>query len=318
MVARKLILRNGQSPGDGVSMLYAIMSLHATYPNEYITDVRTPYGPIFQYNNKIIDVADNDPEATLIEMAYPEVHRSNQTCVNFINGMTHELAKRLNRPIEKIDVNGFMPIGPQEIAWYSVIYEILGKDVPYWVIDAGYKQDYTAKFWGTSNYQAIIDAFPATIFVQIGDAHHVHSPLKGNNVINLIGKTDLRQLVRLIFNAYGVITPVSLPMVLSTAIPVHPRFNKPLRSCIVISGGREPNQYQQLPGHQFFHTIGQLDCCASGGCWLARTVPIGDGDNKDTDSLCKKPVLLPDGQYIPQCMKNISSSEVITVMKKMI
>jgi hypothetical protein len=299
-----------------VAMLYAIMSLHHTYPGEYVTDVRVPYGPIFQHNNKIVDIADNDTEA-IINLGYPEINRSNQTCVSFMNGMVHDLAIKLNRPINKANINGFMPIGPQEISWYSAVYQDLGKDVPYWVVDAGYKKDFTAKFWGTANYQAIVDAFPDTIFVQIGDINHVHPPLIGKNVLNYVGKTDLRQLIRLIFNSYGVITPVSLPMVLSTAIPAHSRFNRPLRHCIVISGGREPNQYQQLPGHQFFHTIGQLDCCASGGCWLSRTMPIGDGDAKDTDSLCKKPVFYKD-QYIPQCLKNIDPLEVITTMRKLL
>lgn len=313
----KLILINRQSPGDGVAMLYAIMSLHSTYPGEYLTDVRVPYGQIFQYNNKIIDIPDSDEEAIRLEMSYPEINRSNQVCVSFMNGMVHELAIKIGRPITKIDVNGFMPIGPEEVLWYSVIYEALGKDVPYWVVDAGYKQDFTAKFWGTSNYQTVVDGLPDVTFVQVGDKNHVHTPLVGSNVVDLVGKTDLRQLIRLIFNAYGVITPVSLPMVLATAIPVHPRFQKQLRSCVVISGGREPNQYQQLPGHQFFHTIGQLDCCAAGGCWLSRTVPVGDGDNKDSSSLCKRPVFY-DGQYIPQCMKNIDPVDVINTIKRMI
>ena len=65
---------------------------------------------------------------------------------------------------------------------------------------AGGKYDFTAKWWNPSWYQAVVDHFRGRIqFVQCGEEHHWHPCL--DNVINLIGKTDTRQFVRLMHHA---------------------------------------------------------------------------------------------------------------------
>jgi len=128
---------------------------------------------------------------------------------------------------------------------------------------------------------------------------------------------NLKQIIRLVYNSYGVITPVSFPMMLAAAIPAHPRFKKYNRHCIVISGGREPNHYQQLPGHQFLHTIGQMKCCESGGCWKSRTVQLDDKDEKNK-SLCLHPIKNNMNQYVPECMMRITPEEVIQTIKRLI
>jgi hypothetical protein len=63
-------------------------------------------------------------------------------------------------------------------------------------------------------------------------------------------------------------------------------------------------------GHQFLHTVGALDCCATGGCWKARCQPLGDGDPGDAD-LCVRPVSLRDGLQVGQCMTMITPARVI-------
>ncbi len=143
----------------------------------------------------------------------------------------------------------------------------------------------------------------------------MYTLLEGDNVINLVGKTDLRQLIRLIYNAFGVVTPVSVPMVMAYATPAHPRFKRRSRACVVLAGGREPNHWQQAPNQQFLHTCGMLDCCDHGGCWKSRVVPLGDGDAKDRD-LCFYPVTLKSGQSIARCMDMISVDEVCLAIRK--
>ncbi|HEX7377997.1 MAG TPA: glycosyltransferase family 9 protein [Pirellulales bacterium] len=123
------------------------------------------------------------------------------------------------------------------------------------------------------------------MFAQIGAAEHGHPALE--NVIDLCGKTDHRQLIRLVYHATGVLTGVSYPMHLAAAVP-RPPWMVGLRPCVVVAGGREPAHWEQYPGHRFLHTIGALSCCATGGCWKSRTLPLGDGDHKDRD-LCLQP-----------------------------
>jgi hypothetical protein len=137
-----------------------------------------------------------------------------------------------------------------------------------------------------------------------GEASHVHPPLDG--VIDLRGRTSLRQLVRLMYHAQGAISPVSLLMHPAAAVetpPGHPR-NRP---CVVVAGGREPPHFTAYPHHQFIHTVGALACCADGGCWRSRTLALGDGDPNDRpEALC---VDVIDG--LPRCMDLIAADEVI-------
>ena len=77
-------------------------------------------------------------------------------------------------------------------------------------------------------------------------------------------------------------------------------------------------------------------CCDNGGCWKARTVPLGDGDAKDApENLCvdvvelatgrrqrgeawvweTAPLATPDGEsataFLPRCLDMISAEDVI-------
>ena len=146
------------------------------------------------------------------------------------------------------------------------------------------------------------------LFVQIGEAGHHHPPLEG--VLDLRGRTTLRELIRLVHHADGAVAPVSLLMHLAAAVETRP--GAPLsRPCVVVAGGREPVHWEAYPGHQFLHTIGALPCCASGGCWRSRTLPIGDGDSKD--NAAERCVDVVDG--LPHCMDMIGADDVIRAIE---
>lgn len=312
---KKLILRNFQAPGDLVVMSAAIRDLHKAHPGKYLTDIRTSANILWENSPYITKIDDKDPEAETIQMEYPLIHNSNEGAYPFIHGFSQFLESKLNIKIPITKYAGDIHISNAENSWFSAIYEIVGKDIPYWVIDAGHKRDFTAKQWGFQNWQSLVTICKDITFVQIGHQDHVHPELKGKNVINLVGKTDLRQLIRLIYNSFGVVTPCSLPMVLSYSIKPHPRFNWKSRACIVINGGREPNQWQAAPNQQYIHTCGMLDCCNSGGCWKSRVIPLKDGDEKD-NSLCLYPIKLPSGETIPKCMKMITPLEIANLVRK--
>jgi Glycosyltransferase family 9 (heptosyltransferase) len=59
------------------------------------------------------------------------------------------------------------------------------------------------------------------------------------NVINLCGTTDLRQLVRLVYHAQDVLSPVTLLMHLAPAVETRPGMPRN-RPCVVVAGGRVP------------------------------------------------------------------------------
>jgi hypothetical protein len=84
---------------------------------------------------------------------------------------------------------------------------------------------------------------------------------------------------------------------------------------VIIAGGREAPHWEAYPTHQFLHTVGLLPCCATGGCWRSRTVPLGDHDEKDApEHLCRDVV----DDRLPRCMDMISVEQVIERMETII
>ena len=121
-------------------------------------------------------------------------------------------------------------------------------------------------------------------FVQFGaeGPNHYHPPLQG--VINLVGKTDLRMFMRLMYHASGVVCPVTFAMHLAAATPS--KLGLPKRkACVVTAGGWEPSVFTAYTNHVYLHANGQMPCCDNGGCWKSRIVPLADGDEKD-NSVC--------------------------------
>jgi hypothetical protein len=200
---------------------------------------------------------------------------------------------------------GDIHLSDEERRWKSTIHEMAGIDLPFWIVNAGGKFDFTIKWWDARRYQQVIDHFrDRVLFVQVGELGHYHPPLK--NVVDLRGKTDLRQLVRLVYHSQGVLCGVTALMHLAAAVPTRPD-RPPSRPAVIIAGGREPTHWEAYPHHQFIHTIGALPCCANGGCWRARTQALGDGEESDRpENLCHNVV-----RNLPRCMDMITAEEVI-------
>ncbi len=302
---RKIILTNSQSPGDIVMLTAAVRDLHGSYPGQFQTDVRTPCAPLWENNPYLTPLQEGDPTVEVIECHYPLIHRSNQAPYHFLHGFLDFLNERFKLQIKPIVFKGDIHLSAAEKSWISQAHELTGEDTPFWIVTAGGKYDYTIKWWDAKRYQRVVDHFRGKIlFVQVGERKHRHPPLEG--VIDLRGKTDLRQLVRLVYYSQGVLCGVNLLMHLAAAVEVKPGMPKN-RPCVVVAGGREPPHWEAYPHHQFIHTIGALRCCDHGGCWKSRTVPLGDGDEKDKpENLCVDVV-----NGLPRCMDMITAEEVI-------
>jgi ADP-heptose:LPS heptosyltransferase len=302
---RKLLLRNFQSAGDIVMLTAAVRDLHRSYPGEFLTDVRTPFPALWAHNPFITPLREEDPAVEVIDCHYPLIHQSNSTPCHFLHGFPSYLNDVLGLRIRVTDFKGDIHVSDEEKAWFSAVEGEFGPVSPYWLLVSGGKRDFTIKWWDRDRYQQVVDYFADRIqFVQVGEASHHHPPLRG--VLDLRGETDLRRLVLLMYHAQGVVSPVSLLMHLAAAVET-PMRAPPNRPCVVIAGGREPPHFTAYPHHQFIHTVGALSCCANGGCWRSRTVPLGDGDEKDRAAdLCVDVVA-----GLPRCMHMITAAEVI-------
>jgi len=293
----KVIFKVHFPPGDTITFTAALRDLHNNYPGEFITDVNVydDLKPIFEGNPYITKLNRDDPDVQVHDLHYDLINRSNQGSYHFIHAFRKTIEQKLGMKVKQGDCKGDIYIREEEKRWYSAVREVTGDDRDFWIVDAGHKSDVPLKAWPAENFQKVIDHFKDKIqFVQIGHKDHHHPDLKG--VINLVGKTDIRQLIRLVYHSVGVLTPVSLPMVMAAAVPV--KWGNPrLRSCVVIAGGREPNHWHQYPGHQYLHTISALPCCEQGGCWIA----------KDCTSM---------KNGVPKCMRMITVNEVISAIKR--
>ena len=302
-VPQKLILRNFQSPGDIVMLTAAVRDLHRAYPGRFLTDVRTSCPDLWLHNPHLTAIADDDPEATTLDCEYPLIHRSNQAPYHFVHGFIEFLNDRLGLQVKPTRFKGDIHVSAAEKEWFARVEREHGANTPFWLLASGGKYDYTIKWWDHARYQRVVDHFRGRIeFVQVGEDGHHHPPLRG--VVDLRGRTRLRQLVLLMYHAQGAVSAVSLLMHLAAAVETAPGMPRN-RPCVVIAGGREPPHFTAYPYHQYIHTVGALRCCDHGGCWKSRTLPLGDGDSKD-DELCVDVV-----GSLPRCMDMITADEVI-------
>jgi ADP-heptose:LPS heptosyltransferase len=270
----KIVLVNDLSPGDVLLMSIAIRSLHKAYPGKYISDVRSPCNDIFQNNpyvqhinvpdpaaaNKVIEELKKDERHPPIMLGdtkyiishYPLIHISGMTGLPFADGHRMFLAQQLGIDIPRTGMKPDIFFSKGEL---SLPRQVEGK---YWIINAGVKNDYTLKYY--PYYQEVVDLLKDKIkFVQVGHSAHSHPLLK--DVIDLRGKTNLRQLFLLSKYAEGAICPVSLQMVIMAGL------SKP---CVVVAGAREGVRWQLNPDHRFLYTNGAVKCATYDGCWRAK------------------------------------------------
>ena len=284
-----------------VMLSAAIRDLQTAHPGCFAVDVRTPHPDLWRNNPHLTAIPDGDSEA--IEAHYPLIQQSNQGAHHFVHAYRQYLETKLGVVIPQGAFRGDIHLTAEEKSTRPI-------KAPYWVIGAGGKRDFTAKWWDPQRWQAVVNHFAGKVkFVQVGDSRDVHPALSG--VIDMRGKTSLRDLIVLIHHSAGVLCHVTSFMHLSAALPLE---GGRIRPCVVVAGGREPSHWERYPGHAFLDTIGQLPCCASGGCWKARVVPGLGGDHDK--SLCTMPVEIRKGVHLPECLNRIQPADVITAMER--
>jgi ADP-heptose:LPS heptosyltransferase/SAM-dependent methyltransferase len=305
---RRLILKSFQSPGDILVLTATVRELHHAHPGEFQTDVRTSADAIWQNNPFLTKLEESQADVEHLMMHYPLINQSNQSPYHFLHGYVQYLEQHLGVRIPLTRFKGDIHLSNEE---KNAPCPGLESGVPesFWIIIAGGKYDFTAKWWSPASYQRVVDHFQGRItFVQCGEQGHWHKPLLG--AINLVGKTGLRDFIRLMYHADGVVCPVTFAMHLAAAVETKPGRSR-CRPCVVIAGGREPPHWEAYPQHQFISTVGTLSCCAEGGCWKSRCQLVGDGDEKDRHNLCDQPIQIAADLRIPRCMDMITPDEVI-------
>jgi hypothetical protein len=306
-----LLLENNQAPGDILMMTCAVRDLHKHYPAQFSTGIVTKCPDIWR-NNPLVIQADRSKKLTHLRLGYTtSIQQSNNRFAHFSTGFVQDLSEKLGVRIRLTDMRPDLYLSDDEQD--PAITGITG---PYWVVLAGGKADFTNKIWDPALYQRVVDLLPDVKVVQAGAAGHRHTALK--RVVNMVGKTTLRQFMLLIRHSSGVICPITCAMHFAAA------FNKP---CIVIAGGREPWWWEaytastwavNIPNtvvpvsfmpHAYCHTIGLMDCCKQGGCWRN-----GVSDMKVKARNCHMPSKGPTIAQ-PSCMLKIKPELIASIVQ---
>ncbi len=300
-------MKSSLPPGDILMLTAAVRDLHRAYPRSFLTDVHTQHPALWE-NNPYVTPLEEAATSEVLDCHYPLIQESNHAPYHFIHGFISYFNEQLGLNIKPTDFKGDIYLSKDEELESIPFQEQIGSELPVWLICSGGKRDFTIKWWDVKRYQEVVDHFSGRVyFVQVGGVGDHHPELEG--VVDLRGATDLRTLIKMVYRADGVVTPVSLLMHLASAVPTPSGH---LRPCVVIAGGREPAHWEAYPGHQFLHTIGMLGCCQNGGCWRSRALPLPDDSTLNrNEHLCVDVV----GQ-LPRCMDMIHASDVIVQVER--
>lgn len=252
MEKRRLILRNHQLVGDSLMMTPAVRDLKRAFSNWEIK-VETNHQHIWDNNPHITQFSGS---SEVFNIGPRIVTQSSKTSgLHFTMGFRMSLEDQL-----KIKI----PQGPLKPELFLSDYEKKRKVIngKYWVvnIDCG---PYAAKRWFDERWQEVVDILKWITFVQVGLAKDNKYRLKGNNVIDYVGKTQdfetgLRDLFTLVYHSQGCLSLVSSLTHIAAA------FDKP---CVVPAGAREPVTFEGYQMQRYIHKTGCLPCAKTTACW---------------------------------------------------
>lgn len=303
---RKIVLQAPAFIGDQVLFTGVVRQLKQAAP-DWLLDVQTSHPDLWLHNPHLTRLDRTAKDVTILTNHFcPSFRQSNNKPMHALELYCRRVGEALGIQIPVREFRGDIHLSEAEAAGPPPCPELAG--ARYWVIVAGCKKGVPIKGWGTANYQAVVDIFRGRLlFAQTGSRSDAHPPLR--NAVHLVGKSSVRELVRLIYHAEGVLCPITSAMHLAAAVPMKPGQRK-LRPCVVIAGGREPVHHIAYPGHRVLHTIGALPCCATGGCGQSRFKSETDKNG------CAFPVPQPGGLPVPKCMAMVPVQEVVQAVEQ--
>lgn len=302
----KLRIQHNRCPGDVTVLTALIRDLAKTYPGRFAIDVETNHPAIWE-NNPYITKLPPGPDVRTVVATYGQgLREQNHETIHFCAYFHRDFERQTGIPVKLLEPKPDLHLTQQELD-----ERLVGGR--YWVVIAGGKNDFPVKIpsWAELN-RAITHLRKVGVrFVQAGsnEQGHIHPPLDG--VLNLVGKTSLRQFIRLLAQADGVICPNTAANHIAAALEI-PR--------VVLSGGREAwywhayvrensglgglevAQKLRISG-KYLHTLGLLDCCRK-PCWVNKLLP-------DADKNACKQVMHAPGQIIPRCMAMLQAELIV-------
>jgi hypothetical protein len=256
---RKVILKNGQSPGDILSMTRAVADLKMSF-KDWKIDIRSPCNEVWENNPHLTPLKEGDPGVEVFTITYDDINISGWNGLHFTDAFRNDLERKLKVSVIKTGIRPELWVSDQEKSWINQVEVEFGWKGPFWIINAGRKPDNELKQY--HRWQEVVDVLnwyfkDKVKIVQIGHKDHIHPKLNGT--LSLVGKTDVRQLIRLCWWAHGTIGPLSFQFVVSAALQ---------QPAVCVAGGKEGVRWHIYPHIRYLYTNGAMKCCGWDGCWL--------------------------------------------------
>ena len=310
---QNIVIEHTRAAGDIVVLTGAVRDLVAANPGEFNVRVKTSCSTLW-HNNPHVQFLTNDPPPGIkgVRANYGQfIKAADNTRLHFSQAFHKNLEEQLQVPCPVLKQHGDLYLDD----WHKENPPVAGR---YWYIITGGKSDFPAKVWSARSWQQsvnILKEFNISC-VQDGALYrgHVQPPMQ--NVVSTVGRTNLRDMMWLIYHAEGVICHVTCAMHMAAAL------GKP---CVVVAGGREHWWWEAYVNvaieeqfgakcaairtpHRFLHTQDLLDCCTGRGCWKNKVVKR---NNEGPHVLCKRPGKDVFGQDVPECLLMIKPEHVV-------
>lgn len=272
--------------GDRLAMTSFVRDLKETYPHWNIY-VDVAKDDVWRHNPHIAGVVTpGTPAPEKLDIAwrigpFAATQGSKTNGIHFMRAFAYGWTRKTGLPVRQGPLQADIHLTPQELAYRPIAGD-------YWVVNPD-TNNMGAKRWDPDRWRQLFRSLPQLHFVQVGLGSHAAIDYGDEpNVTSLLDQTTERQLFALVAHSTGCISLISSLMHIAAA------FDKP---CVVLAGGREPQSFEQYPGHQFIHRIGAMPCASRLACW------------KNSIGACKDQRDTPHGP-VAACMLKITPQEV--------
>jgi ADP-heptose:LPS heptosyltransferase len=321
-MSEKIILHHKWALGDTVLLSGLVRDLHAAYPGRYTIGVETNFTNVWWNNPYVtkVDIKSHPAPRTVVLEWGAAMHSGASVPSGKGKQKKHILAWYHHHFEQQTGVH--VPVRlPRADLWLSEEESVPRVSGRYWVVLSGGKLDVTIKHWHRTRMQEVVNTLAdyGIPCVQLGSvcSNHIHPPLE--NAVNLLGKTEnARDMWNIIKYADGVICGITAAMHIAAAYE---------RPCVVLGGGREEPWFEEYSNtygafgdcqepvrvpHRYLHTLGQLDCCQTTGCWRKRVVPLDPEElHRKARFVCKYPVNPLVSHEVAKCMDMITTEQVV-------
>lgn len=282
-----ILMRTGGGIESALLLAYVMRSLHETYPDRYLTSVRSAHSQVFSGNRYISEMTPDDVE---IDITYNDSTVPNSDPCNIFQRAVLDLSSRLRLPINYSIPSNTIGLTEEEKEANNLLRLDPRLSGRYWVLDPSYESG-SAFRWSGSAFREVVESFRDETFVLIRPKDRREDGIEAENIVNLGGQLDLRQMFQLVYRCRGTISlPGYLPL-LSLLVGTEGDSYRP---SIVLGGGLfAPQSYSFFNCH-YLHCVGSLDCCKNGACL--------DGQN------C--------GEIPSKCLGMVSTGEVIEILRR--